>query len=283
MKVHYSILIFLLLALWGCQATNKESHPPEEPLAIVFDNRLYPSDLDGIFPYAATAKDSSLVIKSFVNRWVKEMLFLHEAEQNIAPQINIEKLVQDYRASLLRASYEREFVKNTLDSVITDAQLSDFYEASKAQFILETPIVRFLFLKIPEPVSEERKLRKELDGADDQSIESLKKFAAEKADNFYLDLHLWKDFEQVAQLLPTGEITTANISYKKNFSKRYEGYLYLLKILEYREAKTIAPLSYIEGQAKKIILHNRKVQILDQKKESLLSEALRKQTVQFYY
>lgn len=283
MRIHFSIFIIFVQILCGCQTNDKAALQQELPLAMVFDKGLYPSDLDGIFPYAATSKDSNLVIKSFVNRWVKEMLFLHEAEQNIDPQMNIEKLVQDYRASLLRASYEREFVKITLDSTITPAELSDFYEASKEQFVLESPIVRFLFLKIPEPVREERKLRKELDDADDSSIESLKKFALEEAEKFYLEPHLWKDFDEVAQLLPVGEMTSANISYKKYFSKRFEGYLYLLKVLEYREAKTIAPLSYIEGQAKKIILHNRKVQILDQKKESLLQEALRKQNVQFYY
>src|SRR6056300_405043 len=126
MKLRYSILSFLSLLLWSCQTTDKKSFPQEEPLAMVYDKGLYPSDLVGIFPYAATAIDSNLIIKSFVNRWVKEMLFLHEAEQNINPQINIEKLVQDYRSSLLRASYEKEFVNNTLDSTVTSAQLSDF-------------------------------------------------------------------------------------------------------------------------------------------------------------
>ncbi|MGA1543629.1 MAG: hypothetical protein ACO388_02310 [Saprospiraceae bacterium] len=283
MKLHYSILSFLSLLLWSCQTTDKKSFPQEEPLAMVYDKGLYPSDLVGIFPYAATAIDSNLIIKSFVNRWVKEMLFLHEAEQNINPQINIEKLVQDYRSSLLRASYEKEFVNNTLDSTVTSAQLSDFYEASKEQFILETPIVRFLFLKLPEPILDERKLRRELENADDQSIESLRNFALEEAETVFLELHVWKDFDQVTQLLPPGVVTPSNISYKKYFSKRFEGYLYLLKILEYREAKTIAPLSYVEGQAKKIILHNRKVEILNQKKEALLLEALRRQNVQFYY
>jgi hypothetical protein len=283
MKLRYSILSFLFLLLWSCQTTDKKSFPQEEPLAMVYDKGLYPSDLVGIFPYAATAIDSNLIIKSFVNRWVKEMLFLHEAEQNINPQINIEKLVQDYRSSLLRASYEKEFVNNTLDSTVTSAQLSDFYEASKEQFILETPIVRFLFLKLPEPILDERKLRRELENADDQSIESLRNFALEEAETVFLELHVWKDFDQVTQLLPPGVVTPSNISYKKYFSKRFEGYLYLLKILEYREAKTIAPLSYVEGQAKKIILHNRKVEILNQKKEALLLEALRRQNVQFYY
>lgn len=283
MKVQYFIFIFFALLLCACPTSNKDSFQQEEPLAMVYDKGLYPSDLDGIFPYAATSKDSNLVIKSFVNRWVKEMLFLHEAEQNIDAQMNIERLVQDYRASLLRATYERTFVNNALDSTITAAELSDFYETSKEQFVLDTPILRFLFLKIPEPVREERKLRKELEAADDLSIASLKKFALEEAENYFLEPNLWKDFDEVAQLLPSGEITTSNISYKKYFSKRFEGYLYLLKIIEYRDAKTTAPLSFIEDQAKKIILHNRKVQILDQKKESLLQEALRKQNVQFYY
>lgn len=282
MKLLHSIIILLIIVWCGCQTTPDMTLTPEEPLAMVYEKGLYPSDLEGIFPYAATTKDSSLVIKSFVNRWVKETLFLHEAEQNIDPKMNIEKLVQDYRSSLLRASYERTYVNSTLDSTITVAELADFYETNKEQFILETPILRFLFLKIPEPISDERKIRRELEIVDDSSIDSLKKFALKEAENYYLEPHIWKDFDQVAQLLPVGEMTTTNISYKKYFSKRYEGYLYLMKILEYREAKTISPLSYIEGQAKKIILHNRKVQILDQKKEALLQEAMRKQDVQFY-
>ncbi len=82
--------------------------------------------MTGMFP---PGEDSSLIINAYVERWIRETLLLLEAERNIPSDLNIDKLVRDYRASLVRHSYEQFLVEQLLDSTVTKAEL----EALKAK------------------------------------------------------------------------------------------------------------------------------------------------------
>ena len=49
-------------------------------------------------------------------------------------------------------------------------------------------------------------------------------------------------------------------------------FLYFFRLLELVNRKEIAPLSYIENQASKVILHRRKIKLLEEKKEELYEQ-----------
>lgn len=71
-----------------------------------------------------------------------------KAEQNIPVNLNVDKLVEDYRSSLILNNYERLLMESQLDSTISDQDLIQFYEANKEQYILEKPIARIVFVKL---------------------------------------------------------------------------------------------------------------------------------------
>lgn len=56
----------------------------------------------------------------------------HEAEVNLPPDLNIDKLVRTYRASLITHNYEVALAEQLLDSTISQAELNDFYEKIKS-------------------------------------------------------------------------------------------------------------------------------------------------------
>lgn len=272
----------LFLILSACQAGGGQVEDSDRVLAEVHNRKLYISDLDGMFPEGITAQDSSLIISAYVDRWVREALLLNEAERNLPNDLNIDKLVRDYRASLIRNTYEQVLVEELLDSTVTISELRGFYESNKEQYQLETPIARCHFLKIPLPVTQPDSLRQWWSNINEENLEKLRNYANQYASTYELADTSWVRIEQLALELPKQTLTPENAIYKRDFRQKDDEYQYLLRIYEVKNRKEIAPLAYIEDQARKVILHSRKMKILKEKREDLYELEMRKNNIKIY-
>ncbi len=276
------IAIFLLAGLLaGCQGAGDPSDE-NRALARVYNKKLYLSHMDGMFPDDATAEDSSLIINAYVNRWIREAIILHEAEQNIPVDLNLDKMVRDYRASLILHNYEQKIVEQELDSTVTQQELRAFYQKNKEQYQLETPIIRCYFIKVPTPVPQVSDVRRWWNDPSGDNYRALLEYCNQYAESHILEDSTWHRVEDIALDLPKGTLTIDNVFSKRDFTQRDGDYQYYLKVFEIRNQKEIAPLSYIEGQARKYILHNRKIKLLEEKRETLYERELRSNNISIY-
>lgn len=282
-RIRFSVLVLgVLLGLSSCAGEDGEAAAEDQLLAKVHNKALYISDMEGMFPDGTSGKDSAIIIQMFTNRWMREALLLHEAEQNIPSDLNIDKLVRDYRASLIRHNYEKILVQELLDSTVTDEQLAEFYERNKQQYQLETPIVRCYFVKVPMPVPEANELR-QLWNNKREDLKPLVDYCSRNAEAYLLNDSTWYKVEDIAREMPKGTVTVDNISAKQDFSQRDDEYQYYFKVFEVKNRKDIAPLSYIKGQARKVILRNRKEKLLEDKIEAMYQRELRRNNIKTYY
>ncbi len=273
----------LLMVGSGCQWFGEKTSE-DRLLAKANNKMLYLSELDGMFPERISAGDSALIISAYAERWIREALLLHEAERNIPSDLNIDKLVRDYRASLIRNNYEKILVEELLDSMVTQEELRAFYEKNKEQYQLETPIVRCYLVKVPLPVPESQKLRDLWSDSDDKKkFRELVNYCNGHAEAHLLDKGTWYSVDDIADQLPQGTLTPDNASTKLDFIQRDGRFEYLFKVFEVKNRKDIAPFAYIEEQARKYILHQRKGKLLEQKKEEMYERAMRRGNVQVYY
>ncbi len=277
-QIRFLALAGLLTGSLACQPGGEELQEEDHLLARVYNKSLYLSELDGMFPPGTSGSDSSLIVNAYVNRWVREALLLYEAERNIPKDLNIDKLVRDYRASLILANYERILVEELLDSTITQAELINFYEKNKEQYQLETPIVRCYFIKVPLPVPKYGDLRRWW-SRPSEHYDELVAYSNQYAAAHHLEDSTWHKVDDIAMLMPPGTITSSNISDKKEFTQRDGEFQYYFKLFEVKNRKEIAPLSYIEDQARKVILHKRKIKLLEDKKEEMYERELRRQNI----
>lgn len=273
----YLLLSTILLGM-GCQST--ETDEKGILLAKVYNKSLYSQELDGLFPEGATAADSLNFLNTYVDKWVKEALVLHEAELHIPSDLNIDKLVRDYRASLIRNSYEEVLVQQLLDSTISQAELTEFYEKNKEQYQLETPIIRCHFLKVPLPVPEGDKVRRWWNSKDPTDRAALIEYSNNYADAHILEDSSWYNVNDIAVELPAGTLTANNIGSKREFTQRDGEFQYFFRLFELKNRKEIAPLGYIEGQARKVILHKRKLKLLEDTKSDLFDNGMRSNNIQ---
>jgi len=280
------LLLTVLLALSACGAPSLEPEEEEEDLLLarVYDKTLYLSEMEGMFPLSANAQDSQNIIQSYANRWLQEALILHEAERNTPEDLDLEKLVEDYRASLLRHSYEERLVSNEMDSVVTEEELQAFYEKNKEQYQLETPIIRCYFIKVPQPVPDLEELRQLWNNnGDPESLQALIQYCSQHAEAHILEDSTWHQVDDIAMQLPKGTLTQENAGNRRSLSLSNDNYLYYLRIFEVKKDREISPLSYIQDQARRAILHSRKINFLEEQKRELYEREIRKGSIQTYY
>ncbi len=280
--LNISLCLVLLLGVLACQPAEEETE--DILLARVHNKSLHLSELDGMFPEGTTPQDSSLIIQAYTNRWVREAILLYEAERNIPNDLNIDKLVRDYRASLIRHNYEQILVQELMDSTIAQEELLQFYEDNKEQYQLETPIARCYFIKLPLPVDNESQLRSWWqDHENEDSFKKLVDFVSVSAVAHHLVDSTWQRVEDIAIELPAGTLSVNNVSSKRDFILRDDKFLYFFKLFELKNTKEIAPLGFIQGQARKVILHRRKTKLLEEKKNDMLDLALERKNVEIFY
>ncbi|MEM1120235.1 MAG: hypothetical protein AAGJ18_07280 [Bacteroidota bacterium] len=271
----YRVWLFLIIAgngFFDCDNDTPTEEGADPLLATVQNKSLSLSELDGMFPQSATADDSIKIIKAYVERWIRKSLLMQEAERNIPKDLNIDELVRDYRASLVQYSYEQQLVEQELDSTITKRELNEFYEKNKEQYQLDAPIIRCHFIKVPQDAKDLADIRATWQANQASDQEKLLALCNKNATEYLLTDSIWYKVETLAKEMPEGTIDNNNIGRRKAFTIQDNDFIYFFRLLELVNRKQIAPLSYIEGQASKVILHRRKIKLLEEKKEDLYEQ-----------
>jgi hypothetical protein len=206
----------------------------------------------------------------------------YEAERNLPSDLNIDRLVRDYRASLVSSHYEEVLVGIRLDSNISQQELEAYYEASKSQFLLEKPIVRCFFIRVPYPTPEEETLQKLWNNGKITDTTALRNYCKRMSEVALLESAPWYSLDDIASQLPEGTLTAANVNSKREFSQQDGSYRYYFRLLELKPRLEIAPLSYVEEQARKVILHGRKRKVLEEAREEIFERELRRNNIETF-
>ncbi len=274
----FSFLIGIAL-LWQCGDSDNPPKEGDQLLAKVYNKSLYLSELEGIVPEGVPANDSVLMVTAYVQRWVRDQLLMYEAERNIPKDLNIDKLVRDYRASLVRFNFEEQLIAEKLDSTVSEAEMKAFYENNKDQFQLENTILKCQLLKLP-PNAPQNELNKFWYGRTASDEAKLRNYAKQWAALALLNTEKWYKLDEIAALLPKGTLTSDNVGSRREGTLSDGDFRYYYRVLETVKGKETAPFEYVKEQASKVILHKRKQELLERWKEDLYQQELRRQNIQ---
>lgn len=277
----YFVLGLCLITLAACD-TDQKASGEDVILAKVFNKPLYLSQLEGMVPNGTGAEDSSLIVNAYVERWVRESLLMHEAEKNIPKDLNIDELVRDYRASLIRHNYEKLIVEVQLDSTISQTELQQYYQDNQEQYVLKTPIVRCHLIKLPEDQEGKEEVEDLWNQDNEASFPLLIDYCSRFASVYMLDDSTWYRAPDIMGQLPKGKISENDLTKGRSFNFTHEGYQYLLRVNDWAPKNKIAPISYVSDQASKVILHKRKLKLLEEKKEEIYDRELKMKNIEIY-
>ncbi|MBK9103490.1 MAG: hypothetical protein IPL92_02745 [Saprospiraceae bacterium] len=251
-------------------------------LAQVFDYKLYFDDIKDLIQGYANAEDSVQQVRSLTDHWVRDRLLLVEAEKNFPKEANMNKLLEDYRQSLLRHFFEQRTLEERLDTVITETDLLNYYEANKDQHRLESAILRCYYFKIKKPLARADKILQWWKTFPQQHRQDVLTYADKHAKTNWPDSTQWHEMQMVVQLFPEGTLSPATIRSNRGIVREDRDFIYLLYPLEVYQAQDIAPLDRIREQAARYILHQRELELLERIGKEIYDRDIKDERVKIY-
>jgi len=273
---------FIFLLCYSCQEETKNS-TDNFILARVYNKSLYLKDLEGMFPPGTSTYDSSLITNAYTQRWLREAVLLYEAENNLPKDLNIDRLVRDYRSSLVRNNYEQVLLEQLMETEISKSELSTFYEKNKIQYQLDNPIIKGYLIEVPKIISIKDSLKILWKNPNEANLARLKTICEEYELSYFLDTNKWNEWDELAVHLPRN-IGFDEFSRKgKDFTIQDGEFDIWIKIKDSKKPQEIPPIDYVEEQLKRMLLLSRKTKLLEEKKEDMYEIAKRKGQIEVFY
>ena len=271
-----------LLLLTGCDYFQKNSK--EVVVAECYGKYLYESDLKGIVPEGASIMDSIQRTSSFIDSWIKKQVLVHQAETNLSKEeLDLTKQLEEYRNSLVVYAYESHIINQKLDTVVSEDEISEYYEQNKEDFQLRNTMVRVAYV-ILEEGSDQKELFQTLMGDPDtlmlQNIDIQATYYAVKS---YLDVDHWMRLDDLTNIVPI-EIFNAESFLKKNKFVCFDmnEYTYMVRFVAYLLEESTSPVEMVSDNIKSVILAQRKQALLDKMKTALYEKAKKERAFEVY-
>lgn len=273
----YKALVAILLAgiaAVSCEWVDKVISG--ETVASVGKVRLSRAELNKALPSGLLPEDSVRLAHQYINTWASEIIFLQVAENQLSKEeLDVSAELDEYRKSLLKYRYEQRYVNERLDTIFTDSQIREYYNAHQDRFVLRVPVVRADFLCISPDSPYIDEFRENIASDDAQRMQysdSLAYFSAIRYETFG---GKWINLNDLA--LEFGIDYSELLTYKKGEWIEYEGgtgLLHLAFIKSFVPAGKIAPLEYATPLIKDILLSIRKKELVSALEDQLVEDAI---------
>lgn len=273
------IMIFLLLT---CDQAEK-GHGSE---AVVKAGQevLTRDDLKKVLPSDINPEDSATLADEYVNRWVRNKLFLRQAETNLSEEEkDVSQMLDEYRTSLLVNIYQQKMLEQKYSPLLKDEEIVRYYEEMQDNFKLQENIIKGLLMKVPLDAPGQSDVRRWSRSAESESLVQLEKYSLQNARMFDVFLDTWTPFQRINANLPDPVRNEERfLRYNRYYETTDDQYRYFLLVTDYKFIGSIAPLSFVEERIKAILLNKKRGEFIKGLEKELYEEALQKKIINFY-
>ena len=283
MKYPAGLYCLLLIAcasffLICCQSADQNK---TEIVAQVGPYTLAKERVEQPYVYRTPGVDSASAVNQFIEQWAFDKAFEIEAMKQLESRQELEKLIDAYRSSLLTHLFEKQLIEDNLDSLITQSELQEYYEKNKAQYILSSPIMRIQYINIRLDHPDVDEIKRLWEGYDRPGVtDSLIAICHESAITFLLEDSVWYKLDELSNVIPKDYLGRQSGFHEQIFSN--DTTKHFLRILEQIPDTEIAPLSFIEKQARKVILYQRKQELIRTWRERIYREGVKSNRIKMY-
>jgi len=284
------IALLLVTGLSGCDfvKTKEKKETPtssDKPVARVFSRYLYKNDLKEVTGSSVPTSEKAALEKKFIDEWIEQQLMLVKAETVIDPNSeDIQKKLADYRRDLLIYEYEKEFLREKLDTAVSEKTIQDFYQNNSKLFQLKQNIIKGYYLQFPNNAPKLEKVKGLMFSEDPKIKAELKSYCLRFAAFYSLDETVWLNFDELTKNSPFADIQNKSQFIENNkFAQNNDAaFTYFIRISEFRVSHTAAPLEFVKDEIKSTIINERKLKLLKELRENIYKEAKEKSDFEVY-
>lgn len=278
----YAVIALLLLFV-SCNYFKPEAKP--QAIARVNDSYLFKDEIKDLVPPGTSKEDSIVIVRSFIDRWASQKLMMNAAEINLSSdkQAEYNELIRQYKIDLYTKGYLEEIVKTTVDTIVSEKELKEYYNANKENFKTNGTLVKLRYIHLPK------------DNPKFQTIRS-KFFDYRKSDrkfwdtygmqfkSFVLNDSVWVEMNQVYRKLPfiTPDNRGQYISSGKSIEKEDSLDVYLVKVTNVLDKNQVSPFDYIKPTLEQVILNKRKLELIKKFEKDITDDAIKNEKYEIY-
>ena len=276
-------MVCLVMSLIGC--TQKHDHKGKTPLVEVGRKFLYQEDLQAALPLNLSADDSVLFAEHYIRNWVEDALLFEKAEDNVRDDEKVKALVESYHKALVMHTYQEELVRQQLVAEITPAEVENYYESNKSLFVLEKPLVKGLFIKVPLKSPGLVDVRRWYKRNTQDAIEKLEKYSLRNAVTYDYFYDQWRRLEEIEAMIPAKNWETGSnyLKQHRDVELKDTAFHYFLHIEEFQGKGEQKPLDFAQEEIKEILINLKRVDFVNRVKKDLYRQASDKDRIIYYY
>lgn len=275
-------LIFALIAFAGC--IHRKGANNDHPLARVADEYLYQSDILNLVPAGTGVKDSIVMVRNYIDNWIKERLMLNIAEKNLLPEdIRFEKQLEEYKNSLVIYEYESKLLGQNLDTIVSDSEIEDYFNENIENFRLKTNILRAIYARFYKDDKALGKVRRFFHSTMAGANDSIEVYFINRAETYNLNDEKWIPFDELLKFVP---VETNNkeafLRNNKKIELEDDHYHYFLTITGYKLIDELPPLGFEKETIRQIIINQRKLQFIRKMRNEIFNTAMQNNEFEIY-
>lgn len=245
-------------------------------VATVDDKELLLRDVLADMPEGLTGIDSATFVRMYTDNWVLNQLKLVRADEVLTSHKDIDRLVNDYRQSLIMRQLDQYYVDLELDTDITDRQIAAHYRMHSSQFVLDHHKVRGVVVRVSDKFRNTSALSEAMRNVSGDGMVELNAFA-EKHSLQISDLTTgWVTFSDFLSYLPTVRTRSYdNILQKgKVQSMKSDDIVFYYVITDVAKKGSVAPLECVEDDIRRMLYAERRWKIVKHYEQQLRFEAV---------
>lgn len=265
-----------------CIAAAACSKPPTESavdtsdyLVRIGNDRLTHEDLRSAVPPGLSATDSARYVKVYIKEWIDSRLVDRYARTDL-DMTEIDRLTDEYRRRLITLEYRRRLFDAHRDTISPDS-IAAYYEAHRSEFVLQSPLIRGVYLKVPATAANLSTIRRLYRSNRPADIDRLDKESTSTAIHYDYFRNNWIDWRQVETRIPAnfGDNPDAWPSRGRTLDSRVGNFVYLLYISDMLPAGSIKPLEAAREEITTRLLNRHRADFDREVERSLYTRAIK--------
>lgn len=268
-------ILILLLSLVTVSCTTEINHRGKTPIAMADDVFLYKEDIQMVIPPGMTGSDSVRFVEDYIRKWAEDIVFYNRAKSNISNEREIEQYVENYRRTLILNEYQERLVREKLEASISDEEIKKYYEQDKSLFILSSPMLKGVYVKVPLKNKELKNVRRYMAFKNEDDRDKLEGFTLRGAADYSYFLENWTDLSDISQKLPKS--ADANIIRESNHTYEFHDslFVHMLYVDTVISKGDYLPYELAYRDIWEVIYNEKKVQFIKEVRMDLYNKALK--------
>ncbi|MDR0973458.1 MAG: peptidyl-prolyl cis-trans isomerase [Prevotellaceae bacterium] len=269
----YFFAVCFLISAVSCFNNSPELN--EHVLVQVDNHTLLKATLRSVVPSGLSSEDSARYADSYVRSWIEDILLYDVAAKNIPNSAELNRLVDNYRRTLIIQNYQQELIRQRVSMVLPEQELQDYYAAHSDLFLLERPLIKGLFIKVPLKAPQLANVRRWYKDTAQVAVDELEKYSLRYSLAYEYFYDRWLPLDEILGKIPLKtERPEEEIRQRRQLELQDTTAHYFLNVTGYLGVGDVRPYDYARPLVLELLLNRNRTEYIRQIKADLYEEAL---------